>query len=132
MRSRPESFGGFRFKPTSIPAHMQTDDMAPLRRHPEWLATLRAYWETHLQIKQDVADFDGWLPRLTSIPEVPPESLSAIHGRLIAFGYLKFELSPKDTLLRYQLTPLGRTAVTGEAQVEPAECSQDHDLALSA
>ena len=111
---------------------MQTDDLAFLRRHPEWLATLQAYWDAHLQCKQQVAEFDGWLARLTSIAEVPVESLSGIHGKLIAFGYLRFELTPKETILRYQLTPLGRSAVTGESSPEPHESGSEPDWAISA
>jgi hypothetical protein len=97
---------------------MTLDDLDLLRRQPAWLATLRAYWDTHLTLKKQTADFDGWVGRLASVPEVPHETLSGIHGKLIAFGYLKFELTPKDTSLRYQLTPLGRTAVTGETTPE--------------
>lgn len=115
-----------------ILASMLTDDLNFLRRHPEWLATLQAYWDAHLQCKQQVAEFDGWLARLTSIPDVPSETLSGIHGKLIAFGYLKFELTPKDTILRYQLTPLGRTAVTGETSPEASESGSDAEWALSA
>jgi hypothetical protein len=111
---------------------MQMDELALLRRHPDWIATLRAYWELHLQFQKDVAEFDGWLARLVAVPNVPSETLSAIHGRLIAFGYLKFELSAKDATLRYQLTPLGRSAVTGESLPESIETGQDREFALSA
>ena len=111
---------------------MQTDDLAFLRRHPDWMATLQAYWDAHLQCKQQVAEFNGWLARQTSVPEVPTEALSGIHGKLIAFGYLKFELTPKDTILRYQLTPLGRLAVSGESPSEMADPGSDPEWALSA
>lgn len=104
---------------------MPHDDLEFLRRNPAWLATLQAYWETYLEAKQQVKEFDGWMARVTSIPEVPAEALSGVHGKLIAFGYLKFELTPKDTSLRYQLTPLGRTAITGETAPE----SDDADAA---
>ena len=112
---------------------MQIDDaMAMLRRQPDWLATLRAYWESELQSRQQVSDSDRWLARLTDIPEVAPERLSGIHGRLIAFGYLKFELSAKDATLRYQLTPLGRTAVSGETAAESGEAAAEGEWAISA
>lgn len=111
---------------------MLNEDITFLHRHPEWLATLQAYWNAHLQSKQDVAEFDGWVPRLTSVIDVPPEALSGIHGRLIAFGYLKFELTPKDTTLRYQLTPAGRSVVTGESAAELQEGSSDSEWAMSA
>lgn len=100
---------------------MAHDDLELIRRHPTWMATLQAYWDAHLQTKKQVKEFDGWMSRLTSIPAVPAETLSGVHGKLIAFGYLKFELTPKDTSLRYQLTPLGRTAVTGETLTEVSE-----------
>lgn len=98
-----------------ISANMPHDDLDLLRRNPAWLLTLQAYWNAHLEAKRQSKEFDGWMPRLTEISEVPAETLSGVHGKLIAFGYLKFELTPKDASLRYQLTPMGRTAVTGEA-----------------
>ncbi len=107
---------------------MLRTDFDPLQRHPACLAALQAYWETHQDFKKNSPNFDGWINRLTNIAEVAPESLSATHGKLIAFGYLKFELTAKDATLRYQLTPLGRSAVTGESPVELAA----EDLALSA
>jgi hypothetical protein len=103
---------------------MQDLDVDPVRRNPHWLATLNAYWGRQLELKQQTAEADGWVPRLTAVADVPEEQLSGIHGRLIAFGYLKFELTVKDASLRYQLTPLGRTAVTGEAPAETAEASE--------
>jgi hypothetical protein len=106
---------------------MVHSDFELLRRNPDWLTTLQAYWDTHLQLKNELAEYDGWVGRIASIPEIPADSLSSIHGKLIAFGYLKFDLSPKDTALRYQLTPLGRTAVTGETTPDADHFSSDHE-----
>lgn len=105
---------------------MQPAEFDLMQRFPACFATLQAYWQAQQDRKGASADFDGWIGRLTSIPEIPPETLSGIHGKLIAFGYLKFELTPKDASLRYQLTPLGRTAITGES---PFEAAADADLA---
>ena len=116
----------------SIPTSMIREQHDLLTRHPACLLALTAYWNTQLQLKKEVAEFDGWVVRMTSIPDIPPEALSGVHGKLIAFGYLKFELTPRDTTLRYQLTPLGRNAVTGEASLEPGESSADAEWALSA
>lgn len=99
---------------------MPRDNLDSLQRNPACLATLHAYWDAHVERKQQTAEFDGWVGRMASIPDVPDEALSGIHGKLIAFGYLKFELTAKDATLRYQLTPLGRTAVTGESPAEEA------------
>jgi len=108
---------------------MAFQELDLLQKHPEWLVTLQAYWDAHTSRKKEVADFDGWIGRLTAIPAIPTETLSGIHGKLIAFGYLKFELTPKDTTLRYQLTPIGRSAVTGES---PLEAGAEAELAMSA
>lgn len=107
---------------------MQHAELDLLARYPDCAATLQAYWQAQQQCKGESADFDGWIGRLTSIADIPPESLSSVHGKLIAFGYLKFELTAKDASLRYQLTPLGRSAVTGESPFEAGET----ELALSA
>lgn len=101
---------------------MHDPDLDVLRRNPHWLATLSAYWGRQLELQQQAAsDAQGWVTRLTAVADVPEEQLSGIHGRLIAFGYLKFELTVKDASLRYQLTPLGRMAVTGETPAETAD-----------
>jgi hypothetical protein len=101
---------------------MQSEEaIALLRRYPECLATLQAYHAADVASRPARPESDGWLPRLAEIPEVPPERLSGVHGRLIAFGYLKFELSAKDATLRYQLTELARAAMTGETTEATAE-----------
>lgn len=111
---------------------MAPDDRDLLLRHPEWLAVLQAYWDVQQTLKKTEKEFDGWMARLADVPSIARELLSGVHGKLIAFGYLKFELTPKDTSLRYQLTPLGRMAVTGEHAAEGAEAAQEHDWAQSA
>jgi hypothetical protein len=109
---------------------MRLPEFDLLQRFPACYATLQAYWGACQQQQQGATgEFDGWIDRLTAVPDVPPESLSGIHGKLIAFGYLKFELTAKDATLRYQVTPLGRSAMTGES---PFEAATDADLALSA
>ncbi|MFO0918167.1 MAG: hypothetical protein U0872_07625 [Planctomycetaceae bacterium] len=104
---------------------MLDHDAEFVKRNPCWLATLSAYWSRQQELKQQSSEADGWVPRLTAVAEVPEEQLSGIHGRLIAFGYLKFELTAKDASLRYQLTPLGRMAVTGEKPAEIADAGEN-------
>ena len=50
----------------------------------------------------------GWVCRLTQVEGVSETQLSAIHGKLIAFGFLNFELTSRTTGMRYQVAPLGR------------------------
>ena len=50
----------------------------------------------------------GWICRLTEIEGLSSGRLSTIHGQLIAFGFLNFELTNRTTGMRYQVTSLGR------------------------
>ena len=50
---------------------------------------------------------DRWLSRIDEVDGIRVEEVSAVHGRLIAHGFLKFQLSGRDGLV-YQLTSLGR------------------------
>lgn len=49
-----------------------------------------------------------WAPRLQSCEDISRESLSQIHGRLIAYGFLKCDLADAAAGVVYQLTPEGR------------------------
>jgi hypothetical protein len=53
---------------------------------------------------------------------VANELLPQLHGRLIALGFVKFQLTQGALGLEYQLSPLGRRAL-GEAT--PADQSSD-------
>lgn len=101
---------------------MNDFELEQLRRNPAWKQALRHYWDAQTTARALQPEFDGWVPRAAHVAQVDPANLSAVHGRLIAFGFLKFDLSNRDLGMRYQLTPLGRQAI-GEAEtvVEFAE-----------
>jgi hypothetical protein len=96
-------------------------ELEQLRRNPTWKATLLTYWTLQSDSRAASPEFDGWVPRVMQVPEVDPMKLSSIHGRLIAFGFLKFDLSNRDLGMRYQLTPLAKRAI-GEA--DPADVAE--------
>uniref|UniRef100_A0A7C4QLW8 Transcriptional regulator n=1 Tax=Schlesneria paludicola TaxID=360056 RepID=A0A7C4QLW8_9PLAN len=98
---------------------MHDFELEQLRRNPAWRNTLKTYWELQTQARQTIPEFDGWVPRVTEVPKVDPALLSNVHGRLIAFGFLKFDLSNREVGMRYQLSPLGRHAI-GAASAEDA------------
>jgi hypothetical protein len=60
----------------------------------------------------------GWVPRFDEVAGVPDEHLAPLHGRLIAFGLLKFQLTSATTGVVYRVTPKGRTLLD-----EPTEQS---------
>lgn len=104
---------------------MHDFELDQLRRNPAWAATLRLYWDLQSQSRAESAEFDGWVPRVASVPAVDVAKLSSVHGRLIAFGFLKFDLSNRDIGMRYQLTPLARQALGHEVAVtEAAELAE--------
>ncbi|MCA9048187.1 MAG: hypothetical protein KDA89_05630 [Planctomycetaceae bacterium] len=71
---------------------------------------------------------DGWLERIDSLPQINPEDLTRCHGQLIAFGFLKFEVSGRSHGLRYQLSDRGRRAMELSCRSSSNEPTDD-DLA---
>jgi hypothetical protein len=98
---------------------MDEFDILQLRRNPEWKATLQRYFDLQQDLREKSPDSDGWVPRQTVVEGIDPALLSAIHGKLIAFGLLKFDVMGRDVGVHYQLTQQGRRALLGES--EPAE-----------
>jgi len=89
-------------------------DLLQLRRNPEWRITLQFY-EQQQQVQRSAnPDSDGWIARPADIPGIDPQTLSTIHGRLIAYGLLKFDVGGRDTGVQYQLSPLGRRALSDD------------------
>jgi hypothetical protein len=72
---------------------------------PLWRVVLTAYQERLATIET------GWAPRLPAVEGIDAAELSPIHGKLIAFGFLKFEMGTGDEGVQYQLTPLARQAL---------------------
>jgi hypothetical protein len=83
--------------------------------HPEWRPLLAAYQD------QIQAGKLAWSPRITHVDGTPDNQLSLIHGKLIALGMLKFEISSRADGVQYQLTPIGRQALLppGSRQIVP-------------
>ena len=87
---------------------MDEFELEQLRQHPVWISILDHYQHLSIEMKERVADFDGWIPRILELAGIPTEELSGLHGKLIAYGFLKFDLAGRDAGVRYQLTPLGK------------------------
>ena len=104
-------------------------DATVLNQHPEWRHVLQAY-----RIRQEQAESAGetdgevWLPRLAEVDGVPAEKMAAIHGKLIALGWLQFQLQGRNDGVLYRLSADGRRALESAEQVE----DETSDLVRSA
>ena len=78
---------------------------------PDALQVLEAYSLRATAAKCGEQEFDGWLDRIDSMPDLTTDDLVKLHGRLIALGYLKFEISGRNVGLRYQISSAGRQAI---------------------
>jgi len=56
---------------------------------------------------------DDWLPRIVSLDGFDAERLSELHGRLIALGWLGFEVGDRTTGMRYKITRDGQRVLDG-------------------
>lgn len=85
-------------------------------RDPHWRQLLSVYRERQRERREGETSRETWVRRLRTVDGVPDDQLSQIHGRLIAYGLLRFQLAGQGTAtgLEYQVTPLGRRAL-GEA-----------------
>lgn len=81
------------------------DELELFDEHPEWRPLLAAY-----QARQGTTE-TGWIARITAIEGLAAEQVSAVHGKLIGLGLLKFEMGTRAEGVKYQLTPLGRQAL---------------------
>ena len=61
----------------------------------------------------DDVEMKEWLPRVVSLEGFDGERLSSLHGRLIALGWLGFDVGDRVTGLRYQLTRDGQRVLDG-------------------
>ncbi|MFN0053468.1 MAG: hypothetical protein ACKV0T_14895 [Planctomycetales bacterium] len=80
--------------------------------NPQWRPLLSAYQAQLASHKLE------WCPRIHAVDELPLDQLSAIHGKLIALGLLKFDIASRSEGVHYQVTTLGRQALL------PAESRQ--------
>lgn len=105
---------------------MTTPELELFDAQPEWRLMLEAY--AAAQTAQ------GWVPRFAAVEHLPAEQMSAVHGKLIALGFLKFEIASQAAGLLYQVTPLGRQALVppAERQLVPDWMQVEDPLAAAA
>ena len=82
-------------------------ELEQMMENPEWCLVLNHYRQSQLQAKKQDPEFDGWIIRQNEVEGVIPEHLPRIHGKLIAFDLLKFQISGRDSGVFYQVTRMG-------------------------
>lgn len=95
------------------------DELMEFDAHPEWRVLLEAYASRLSQ----AGPAGPVCERLAVVEGLPTPALSALHGKLVAHGFLKFEWDgPRETLV-YEMTPAGRHAL-----LSPSERNRLKDL----
>ncbi|MGE0378992.1 MAG: hypothetical protein AB7I48_19325 [Planctomycetaceae bacterium] len=67
----------------------------------------------------ELSELTRWIERIRAIDGVPHDQLAPGHGRLIALGYLQFQLQGRDAGVVYRLTTAGRTILTSAGRETP-------------
>ncbi len=100
-------------------------EIEELNQATDWRDVLAAYQSAHDTAKSSNEEFDGWLPRIMNVAGLEDEDLPRIHGKLIALGFLKFQLAGRGTGVVYQISPAGREAL---ANLTSDEASSQEEM----
>lgn len=88
-------------------------DLKLLIEQPVWQQVLEIYTELIVQAGQQRSEEDQgtrWAQRIAELDEIDGAELSSIHGQLIAFGWLTFQLEDRNAGLMYRITTAGKKA----------------------
>ncbi len=66
----------------------------------------------------------GWVPRLRNVAGIAEDRLGPLHGKLIALGLLKFQLTGRTSGILYRVSPDGRADLQKSAGVTEADWSE--------
>lgn len=90
---------------------MNLNELDQLRRHPEWQQVLRAYRTEQRVQKKIQPEEEEWVRRLHTISGVAETHLPRIHGKLMAYGLLKFRLAGRADGVLYRVSSAGLEAL---------------------
>lgn len=99
-----------------------------LREDSSLAEVLNVYQDLLEQVamnRDDEEQGTRWTSRITEQLEVSTAELSNIHGRLIAEGWLTFQLEDRNSGLMYRLTKEGRQACDWSEKHLIEESTQD-------
>lgn len=108
---------------------MDETDLQILANHTSWQQVLAAYLQLAAEtpVSPDSTQETGprWFGRLYSIPGVPSDTLTTIHGQLIAYGWLHFQMEEGQSGLTYRVSPEGRRILKQVANFSTASDFED-------
>jgi hypothetical protein len=84
-------------------------------RTPGLKQLLETYRRQYDVAKRQNPEFDGWLPRIGTLDGVEPAEIARLHGKLIALGYLRFQLHDRRTGVQYQVDLASTATLDGPA-----------------
>jgi hypothetical protein len=79
----------------------------------DWRRLLACYRDGRDAARLADPEFSGWLERVMSVEGALDGELPRLHGKLIALGFLKFQLAGRSEGVRYQITSDGVRAIDG-------------------
>ena len=95
------------------------DMSEPTRQSSEFekncLTVLNCYAVRDAACKATLNDYAGWLDRIQDVPGIEKNSLTSIHGFLIAQGLIRFEFNGRSVGLQYQVSPQGRESIARDS-----------------
>lgn len=105
-----------------------------LAEHSDWRLVLQAYRDEVPPAPEPSVDGQetpdhAWVVRLAEVADVEPEALTKIHGKLIALGFLKFQLKNRSSGVSYRVTRQGKQVLNS---LEADGADVDGPLAESA
>ncbi|MBT5020354.1 MAG: hypothetical protein HON04_16605 [Planctomicrobium sp.] len=92
---------------------MDDIDLHHLLEEPVLQQVLEIYSELITLAGEDRAEDEQgtrWANRILELTDTDPAALSSIHGRLIAFGWLTFQIEDRNSGLMYRITSDGKKA----------------------
>jgi hypothetical protein len=112
-------------------------ELEQMIENPEWCLVLNHYSQQQLQTKKQDPEFDGWIIRQNEVEGVALEHLPRIHGKLIAFDLLKFQISSRDSGVFYKVTRVGQKMLPKlqkmlQQQSASEQSESDHPYSKSA
>lgn len=100
---------------TVVPILVSMDDidLQYLLEEPVLQQVLETYSELIIRAGEDRTEEEQgtrWANRIHELADTDPAALSSIHGQLIAFGWLTFQIEDRNSGLMYRITSDGKKA----------------------